>query len=237
MNTPKNSRNSKIKVLLVENSLILRAGLKLLLEKDHAVQVSEIDTFATPGEFLEVEKPDVVVISRCEDSEERLNMITKVRGLFTEARILLLVRKLNTDHLRRAVTMGVAGIVRCEQTPETLIRAVERVSQGEVWLERTLMAEVIGEYSEPQKAKETDYESQKMKSLTRKEREVVNLIGEGLRNKEIAKKLYISDATVRHHLSSIFSKLEVEDRLGLIVYALRYGLINIKVEAQFETVS
>ena len=123
--------------------------------------------------------------------------------------------------------MGVSGIVKYAQTPEILLRAVERIFGGEIWIERSLMAQVLGEFTNSTPESEQQiYEKQKIESLTPKEHQVISAIGEGLRNKEIAKKLHISEATVRHHLSSIFSKLEVEDRLSLVIYAYQRGLID-----------
>ena len=73
-------------------------------------------------------------------------------------------------------------------------------------------------------------EARKIARLTKREREVVTLVGEGLKNAEIARRLFISTATVRHHLSSVFTKLDVPDRLKLIVYAYRHGLVEIPDE-------
>ena len=72
-----------------------------------------------------------------------------------------------------------------------------------------------------------DPEESKIKSLTDREREVIGLVGEGLKNKQIGERLFISETTVTHHLSSIFSKLEVSDRLELIIYAFRNGLAKV----------
>ncbi|HZS43746.1 MAG TPA: LuxR C-terminal-related transcriptional regulator, partial [Blastocatellia bacterium] len=76
-----------------------------------------------------------------------------------------------------------------------------------------------------------DPEEARIATLTIREREVINLVGLALRNKAIAERLFISEATVRHHLTSIFSKLEVESRLGLVVYSYRYGIIKVSYTA------
>ena len=86
------------------------------------------------------------------------------------------------------------------------------------------MARVLSEISGSKKNKKTDPEAAKIASLTDREREVLTLIGEGLKNKEIADKLFISEWTVRHHITSIFSKLDVSDRVELILYAYKQGL-------------
>jgi DNA-binding NarL/FixJ family response regulator len=84
-----------------------------------------------------------------------------------------------------------------------------------------MMGSMIQEFSKPS---QVNPEEAKIDSLTLREREVIKLVGEGLKNKQIAERLYISETTVTHHLSSVFSKLEVSDRLELIIYAFRHDL-------------
>ena len=87
------------------------------------------------------------------------------------------------------------------------------------------MAGVLNEVTRKKTAK-PDPESDKIATLTTREREVISLIGEGIKNKQIAERLFISETTVRHHLTSIFSKLEVADRVELLIYAMRHGLAS-----------
>ena len=84
-----------------------------------------------------------------------------------------------------------------------------------------MIGSVIQELNRPG---EVDPEKAKIASLTDREREVITLVGEGLKNKQIAERLFITETTVTHHLSSVFSKLDVSDRLELIIYAFRHGL-------------
>jgi DNA-binding NarL/FixJ family response regulator len=88
------------------------------------------------------------------------------------------------------------------------------------------MASVLSEVSRTGKAPKADPEAEKIARLTNREREVVALIGEGLKNKDIADRLFISETTVRHHLTSIFDKIGVSDRVELLIYAYRHGLAN-----------
>lgn len=89
-----------------------------------------------------------------------------------------------------------------------------------------MIANVFGQKSRAGLTKELDPEAAKIASLTEREREVISLISEGLKNKQIAERLFISGTTVSHHLTSIFSKLEVSDRLGLIIYSYRHRLVK-----------
>jgi DNA-binding NarL/FixJ family response regulator len=116
------------------------------------------------------------------------------------------------------------GLVFKEKAADVVIRAIERVHAGEVWFDRTLIGNVLTEPSRASATKKLDPEADKIIRLTEREREIAALIGEGLKNKQIANRLFISETTVRHHLMSVFDKLGVTDRLELIIYAYRHGL-------------
>jgi DNA-binding NarL/FixJ family response regulator len=113
------------------------------------------------------------------------------------------------------------GIVLKEHAADQLLKAIMKVYEGEVWIERSMMGSMIQEINKPT---QVNPEVTKIESLTDREREVIALIGEGLKNKQVGERLFISETTVTHHLSSVFSKLEVSDRLELIIYAFRHGL-------------
>ena len=112
------------------------------------------------------------------------------------------------------------------QSPEVLIKAIDKVNAGEVWLERSLIATVLSRLSRGQGTPRTDKETDNLNHLSEREKEVVRLIGQGLKNRKISQELCISETTVRHHLTSIYSKLGVSDRLELLVYAHRNGLVT-----------
>ena len=118
------------------------------------------------------------------------------------------------------------GLVRKEQAAEVLVQAIEKVHAGEVWLETSMVTRALAEMAGQRAVGEeqTDPEAARIARLTAREREVIGLIGEGLYNKQIAKHLSISEATVSHHLTSIFAKLGLANRFDLVIYAYRHGL-------------
>jgi DNA-binding NarL/FixJ family response regulator len=113
------------------------------------------------------------------------------------------------------------GIVLKEHAAELLLKAIQKVHEGEVWIDRSMMGSVLQELNKPG---DIDPEKAKIRSLTEREREVIALVGEGLKNRQIAERLFVTETTITHHLSSVFSKLEVSDRLELLIYAFRHGL-------------
>jgi DNA-binding NarL/FixJ family response regulator len=115
------------------------------------------------------------------------------------------------------------GIVLKQQAAELLLKAIRKVHDGEVWIDRSMMGSVLDEVRS-EKREEINSQAAKIGALTAREREVIALVSEGLKNKAIGERLFISETTVTHHLSSIYSKLGVSDRLELVVYAFANNL-------------
>ena len=145
----------------------------------------------------------------------------------SQARVLIPTGLRDPDIHRQAVSLGARGLGLKEKAVEILLQAIRKVHAGEVWIERTMMANVLDEMSRARMALQFDPEVARIASLTARERDVIALIGQGLKNRQLAERLGISETTVRHHLTVIFSKLEVTDRLELVVYAYRPSLVTL----------
>src|SRR5262249_29478063 len=105
-----------------------------------------------------------------------------------------------------------------------LLNAIRKVCDGEIWIDRATASRLIAAFSDRRRAVAVESERARIDSLSRREREVVTFVADGLCNKAIAKKMGISDNTVRHHLTSVYPKLETRDRLELVIYAFRQGV-------------
>jgi DNA-binding NarL/FixJ family response regulator len=116
------------------------------------------------------------------------------------------------------------GVVLKEQPAEVLVMAIEKVHAGEAWFDRSTLASVLASFADPQHPQEPYSHAARIATLTKREREVITLVAQSLKNRAIADRLFIREATVRHHLSSIFDKLGVSDRAELMLYAIRHGL-------------
>jgi DNA-binding NarL/FixJ family response regulator len=116
------------------------------------------------------------------------------------------------------------GIVSKTQSPEVLIKAVRKVHLGEVWIEHSLIANLVNGSFHAQAAPPADPDAEQIRLISEREREVIHLIGRGLKNKQIASQLSIGETTVRHHLTSIYSKLGVSDRLELLIFSHSHQL-------------
>jgi two-component system nitrate/nitrite response regulator NarL len=214
-----------IKILLVDDHVIVRAGLRMLIENHMGMAVvgeagGRRDAIAIAAR----EQPDIILLDLDMGNESGLDFLRELLATATRARVVMLTGVRDPEAHRRAVLMGAMGLVLKDKAAEVLIRAIERVHAGEVWLDRSLTASVLSEISNVDRAGKPDPEAKKIGSITSREREIVGLVCEGLKNKQIADRLFISEATVRNHLTSILSKLELSDRFELALYAYRNHL-------------
>ena len=149
--------------------------------------------------------------------------IRDIRAQYGDARVLVVTARTDHETSAQLVRDGAHGIVSKARTGEHLVTAIRKVHAGEMWVDRVVATTLIADLQRP--GRRNDADRARIATLTPRERDVVNLVGEGLANKAIADRLTISDNTVRHHLTSIFSKLGVTDRLSLVVYSYRHKLI------------
>ena len=218
------SNTPPIRILLVDSQALLRAGLRLILEKEPDFAV--VGEASSREEALERARlqPDITLINLNSDCEPGLDLLPDLLVIAEGARVLVLISDLDIEWRRRIVRLGAKGLVQKTESPDRLIAAVKSVHAGEVWLDPRTVSHVLDDLMYAGDAKETNSLFSNGVRLTGRERDIIALIGEGLKNKQIAERLCISEPTVRHYLTTIFEKFGVKDRQGLIVYAYRHGL-------------
>jgi DNA-binding NarL/FixJ family response regulator len=173
------------------------------------------------------EQPDVILLDLDLGGEVSLDSIPDLLAVTSKARVLILTGIHDAELHRRAVRLGAVGLVLKDRAADILLEAISKVHAGEAWLEPAMVAKVLSDMTRAQATPQHNTERMKIAALTEREREVIGLIGEGLRNKQIAERLFISEATVRHHLTAIFAKLGVADRLELVIYAYQHDLVKL----------
>ena len=214
-----------ITIMIIDDHVVIRSGLRMLIEHDQRMEVvAQAGNRAEALERAASSRPDVIILDLVLGEEDGLSFLPELCQASPNSRVLVLTGVQNADAHRRAIRRGALGIVLKEHAAEQLLKAIMKVYEGEVWIERSMMGSMIQELNKPT---QVDPEVTKIKSLTDREREVIALIGEGLKNKQVGERLFISETTVTHHLSSVFDKLDVSDRLELIIYAFRHGLAKI----------
>ena len=222
-------KTTKVTILSTYN--LTNNCLQVLLESDRELKV--LDIVNTKSELVEKvsqNPPDVVLVCLMDNEGKNINAIPELFKAAPHIKVVILSSPNSLLDQPEALKLGVTGIVATNQNFRTLIRAIRQVSEGEVWLNQKLIAQLLGGslYSANEYKTKGLYDENE---LTNREREVVALVGIGLNNKDISKRLLISEATVRHHLSSIYSKLYVEDRLNLAIFAYQQGIVQPPVKS------
>ena len=213
-----------IRVLLVEDHTVMRMGLRLLIESHPGLMVvGEAANGTGALEIIGYANPDVILLDLDLGVEHGVDLLPALATTAPDARVLILTGVREIQEHRQAIRAGAMGLVLKDQAPEVLLKAIEKVYAGEVWLDRAMLASVLNEVRAGS-PKPSNADAARIAMLTERERDVLALIGEGLKNKQIAKRLSISETTVGHHLTSIFDKLGVESRLELVIFAHRHGL-------------
>ena len=218
--------NGVIKIVVVGDFLIFRSGLRLLLECEESFTV--VGEAADLREALTViggSGPDIFLVDAAAIDNGNLDSFQS--SLPSQIPILVLTNSKQSDHQQKYLELGINGIFSKEKKAEALFKAIKQVSTGDHWFQRKMMVAAIQQLVKEKKSLPEKLFSYNCGALTTREREVLSLICKGMKNKAVADSLFITETTVRHHLTSIFEKLKVNSRLELVVHAFNEKLVEI----------
>ncbi len=218
-------KEKPIRVVLLDEHVLFRTGLRMILESQADLcVVGEAGSYSEGLTVIKREKPDIILLEPNLSGKSGPDTIPEIIEAAGHGKTILVTSVCDTQNHMLAVQAGVVGVIIKSQSADILLKAIRKVHEGEVWIDRSMMANLLNKMSRNKNHTQIDPETTKIEQLTQREREVLSLIGKGLKNRDIAAELTISETTVSHHLTSIFNKLEVSDRLELVIYAYRYGL-------------
>jgi DNA-binding NarL/FixJ family response regulator len=205
-------------------------GLQRLIESNQAA-MQVVGSASSCGEALALLKnatADMILLDLSTRGEDLLAEIPRLAE--SEARILLLTRSEDQALQDQAILAGANGILGKDTSPEMALMAIAKVHEGQVWLDRVATGRIFVEFSRraANQPAANDPETHKISSLTERERKVVLCILEnaGDDGKSIAQKLRISESTLRNHLTSIYEKIGVANRHGLVAYGQKHRLVS-----------
>jgi NarL family two-component system response regulator LiaR len=207
-----------IRVLLVDDHAVVREGLRTFLELQDGIEVAgEAADGAEGVEAAERLRPDVVLMDLVMPRLDGVGAMRELRRRLPRVRVIVLTSYADDDRLLPAVREGAAGYLLKNAQPQELARAVRAAHAGEALLDPVVAARLVEEI-----AREPAGEAPER--LTRREREVLELIARGLSNKRIARELGIAEKTVKTHVGHVLAKLGVTDRTQAALHAVRAGL-------------
>jgi two-component system, NarL family, nitrate/nitrite response regulator NarL len=214
-----------IRIVIIDDHAILVAGLRMLIEDQPEMKVvGEARESAEAIAVVAREQPDIVLLDLDLGGHWSIDLLPELLSAYRKTRVIILTGVRNPEIHHRAITLGATGLVFKEQATETLVKAIKKVHLGEAWLDRTLIATVLNKMSQSAVSRKDNPEAVKIALLTQREKEIITLIAQGMSRKQIAEKLFISEATVRNHLTSILTKLDLSDRFELVFYAYKNSL-------------
>jgi DNA-binding NarL/FixJ family response regulator len=222
---------SKIRIVVADDHPIFRDGLcKLLaLEEDFEV-VAQAQDGRQVLDVLQQYEPDILLLDLKMPGLDGLATLQRLQIAKNKTRVIVLTASDDKNEFVQAMKLGTSGIVLKQTATELLIKSIRKVHAGEIWLDSHTTAAVIRQFvandeSPPQSPVSSAPPRERERSpLSQREREIVALVAQGFKNKEMAEKMFISEQTVKNHLHNIFDKLGVSDRLELALYAIHNNL-------------
>jgi len=217
------STGSKIRIVVADDHPIFRDGLcKLLaLEEDFEV-VAQASDGRQVLDVLQQYAPDILLLDLKMPGLDGLATLQRLQAVKNKTRVIVLTASDDKNEFVQAMKLGTSGIV--------LNKSIRKVHAGEIWLDSHTTAAVIRQFvaadESPQQSAPPQQTSRERERspLSQREREIVALVAQGFKNKEMAEKMFISEQTVKNHLHNIFDKLGVSDRLELALYAIHNNL-------------
>lgn len=213
---------TRINVLIADDHSLLRQGLKQILELENdIVVIAQASNGNEAVQYAEEYKPDVILMDINMPGLNGLQAIAEIKQKKLSSKIIVLTIHEDREYLFKTLQMGAEGYVLKDAEPAVLIEAIRNVNTGQSYIQPNMTMELVKEFN---RVTLHDKEKHEDNNLTSREIEVLELIAEGMINKEIARQLYISEKTVKNHVSNIFRKLNVSDRTQAAIYAFKHNI-------------
>src|SRR3954468_7742958 len=218
-------KNAKIRIVVADDHPIFRDGLcrLLALEEDFEV-VAQAQDGRQVLEILQQLEPDILLLDLKMPGLDGLATLQRLQAARNKTRVIVLTASDDKNEFVQAMKFGTCGIVLKQTATELLIKSIRKVHAGEIWLDSHTTAAVMRQFSSPMESAPLGSRDRDRSPLSQREREIVVLVAQGFKNKEMAEKMFISEQTVKNHLHNIFDKLGVSDRLELALYAIHKNI-------------
>src|ERR1700736_1312304 len=224
---PVEGRRAMIRIIIADDHPIVRDGLRKLLklEDDFEVVGEAADGREVLDRVQELD-PDVLLLDLRMPNLDGLSALQVLQQSNKRTKVIVLTASEDKNEFVQAMKLGCSGIVLKQTAPELIVKSIRKVYGGEIWLDSHTTAAVMRQFASPSDIASASGpgKSRERSPLSQREREIVQLVAQGFKKKEMAEKMFISEQTVKNHLHNIFDKLGVSDRLELALYAIHKGL-------------
>ncbi len=212
-----------LRILIVDDHEVVRLGLRALLSRhDNCLVVDEAGSAEEAVEKTREHRPDIVVMDVRMPGKNGIEACRQIKAEFPETKVIMLTSYAADDLLMDAIAAGASGYVLKQVGGDELLHAIECVGQGEGMLDPAVTNIVLDRLRQAARQEK----AAAFADLTPQELRVLNLVAEGMTNKEIARALYLGEGTVRNYVSSILSKLGLTNRAEAAAYAVRHNLAD-----------
>ncbi|TDO50771.1 LuxR family two component transcriptional regulator [Kribbella sp. VKM Ac-2527] len=215
------------RLLIVDDEALVRAGLKMILESaDDLEVVAEAEDGADAAEMVRKHRPDVVLMDIRMPRLDGLAATREVQALPDPPKVVVLTTFDLDDYVFRALQAGASGFLLKDTPPRELVQAVRVVAAGDAMLSPTVTRRLIGHFAADARTDRQRVARQRLTTLTDREREVLAAVARGLSNADIGKELFMSEATVKAHVSRVLVKLDATNRVQVAILAHDAGLLD-----------
>jgi DNA-binding NarL/FixJ family response regulator len=215
------------RLLIVDDEALVRAGLKMILESDDELEVvAEAEDGADAAAMVKEHRPDVVLMDIRMPRLDGLAATREVQALPDPPKIVVLTTFDLDDYVFRALQAGASGFLLKDTPPRELVQAIKVVAAGDAMLSPAVTRRLIGHFAGDPRTDRRRVARERISKLTEREREVLVEVGRGLQNSDIGRKLFMSEATVKAHVSRALVKLDATNRVQVAILAYEAGLLD-----------
>lgn len=214
-----------IRVLIVDDHLVVREGLRLILETSEGIElVGDAADGASAVRLVSEVQPDVVLMDLRMPGMDGIEALERIRAEWPHIAVVILTTYNEDDLMMRGLRAGASGYLLKDTNRETLFNAIRTAARGETLLQPEMMARLLS-HTVRNESQPLSTNSRGGLELTEREREVLTRVAHGERSKEIAAQLGITERTVKAHLASIYTKLDVDSRASAVAVAIERGIL------------
>ncbi len=214
-------RGKRINVLIADDHALIREGIKQILELEEDIYVvGQANNGEETFELAEKLDPDIILLDINMPKTNGIEALRRFKDMGIKSKVIILTIHEDREYVLKTIKLGANGYMLKDSSANSLIEGIRRVAKGENYIQSSV-ADLVSASSDHTSV---DKSIEQINSLTNREYEVLILIAEGLNNKDIAERLYISEKTVKNHVSNIFKKLDLNDRVQAAIFAYKNNI-------------